>query len=220
MSADTVILPNSFAICCLAETYNAATASVFAHADNGSMACTVNDAKFLFAFRPLMNSNVRLFDAGDHVNRPLGVGFLCVPTDDCASGGASQFVFIRTYHTPTIPGVIISHSAISKQLNTSSYHMSSHLDDPGFILFPHRLRRCQDIYVSLQPTSKCGGLIFTQALILPTDDQHSAPIQPSPTRVHRLCSDHSSGPSTTIVDPTDGMSCQVCYDPPVLLDFR
>lgn len=204
----------------LAETYDATTTSVYAHADNGSMACTVNDAKLLYAYRLLVDSKVRLFDAGDHVHRPRGVGFLCVPTDDHKSGGAAQFVFVRTYHTPTIPGVIISHSAISKQLNTSSYHMSSHLNDPGFIHFPHRLRRCQDIYISLQPTSQRGGLTFTAALILPTDEQHNAPAPPWPTRVSRLCSDHSSGSSTSIVDPTDGMLCQACYNPPTVPDFR
>ena len=64
----------------LAETYDTKTASVFAHADNGSMACTASDAKLLFAYRPLAEeSKVRLFDAGDHVHRPLGVGYLCVP---------------------------------------------------------------------------------------------------------------------------------------------
>lgn len=214
------VLDDSFAVRRLAETYDAATTSVYAHADNGSMACTVNDAKLLFAYRPLVDSTVRLFDAGDHIHRPLGVGFLCVPTDDRASGGAPQFVFVRTYHTPTIPGVIISHSAISKQLKTSSYHMSSHLDDPGFILFPHRLRRCQDIYISLQPTSTKGGLTFTKALILPSNEQHFAPVPPWPTRVRRLCSDHSIDPSSSpsIVDPTDGMTCQVCHETPARAD--
>ncbi|KAI2502734.1 hypothetical protein MHU86_11719 [Fragilaria crotonensis] len=91
--------------------------------------------------------------------------------------GASSFVFVRTYHTPTIPGVIISLSAISRQLNTSSYHTSSHLDLAGFIHFPHRLRRNQDVYVSIhQPISKRGGLTFTEALILLNDEQHLAAI--------------------------------------------
>jgi hypothetical protein len=225
LSAETVLLPptspcESLAIRRLAETYDATTASVFAHADNGSMACTAHDSKLLFAYRPLVASNVRLFDAGEHVHRPLGFGFLCVPTDARENGGDSGSVFIRTYHTPTIPGVIISHSAISKQLNTSGYHMSSHLDDPGFIHFPHRLRRCQDTYVSLQPTSQRGGLTFTKALILPTDEQHTDPVLPWPTRIHRLCSDHVSGPpASSMLDPTDGMTCQACHEPPTP-DFR
>jgi hypothetical protein len=218
ISAETIHLPslpteNPYVIRRLAETYDASTTSVYAHADNGSMACTVNDAKLLFAYRTLVGSKVRLFDAGDHVHRPLGVGFLCVPTDNHASGGAQQFVFVRTYHTPTIPGVIISHSAISKQLKTSSYHMSSHSDNPGFIHFPHALRRCQDTYVSLQPTSQRGGLTFTKALILPTDEEHLASLPPWPTRVLRLCSDHSES-LQSIIDPTDGMTCQACHESP------
>lgn len=219
VSAETVTLPEispleSFSIRRLAETYDAETASVFAHADNGSMACTVQDAKLLFAYRPLAKPSVRLFDAGNHVHRPLGVGFLCIPTDARGIGGAPQFVFIRTFHTPTIPGVIISHSAISKQLDTSGYRLSSNFDTAGFIHFPHRLRNCQDVYITIQPISQRGGLTFTEALILPTDDQHSAPVPPWPTRVHRLCSDHSPDPlKSDIVDPTDGMHCKACHEP-------
>ena len=111
-SAETVSLPplhsdDPSVIRRLAETYDAATTSTYAHADNGSMACTANDASLLFAYRPLVNSQVRLLDAGDHIHRPLGVGFLGIPTENHEIGGGQQFVFIRTYHTSTIPGVII-----------------------------------------------------------------------------------------------------------------
>ena len=72
LSVETVLLPPcpppaSLAVRRLDETYDTATASVYAHANNGSMACTVNDSKLLFAYRPLTESCVRLFDAGDHV---------------------------------------------------------------------------------------------------------------------------------------------------------
>ena len=222
LSADTVYLPpdsppDTLAVRRLAATYDSETSAVYAHADNGSMTCTTNDAKLLFAYRPLVNSTVRLFDAGDHIHRPLGVGFLCIPTDHRGIGGAPHYVFVRTYHTPTIPGVIISHSALSKQLNTTSYFTSSHLDEVGFIHFPHRLRRCQDVYVPIQPISKRGGLTFTDALILPTDAQHRAPRPPWPNRVSRLCSDHQSSTSDTVLDPTDGMTCPACHLPPSLL---
>jgi hypothetical protein len=65
----------------LAETYDATTRSVFAHADNGSMACTTSDATLLYSYRPLtaQNTKVRLFDAGSHPHIPHGVGFLRVP---------------------------------------------------------------------------------------------------------------------------------------------
>jgi hypothetical protein len=132
---------------------------------------------------------------------------------------ASSFVFVQTYHTPTIPGVIISHSAISRQLNTSSYHTSSHLDAAGFIHFPHRLRCKQDVYVSIQPISKLGGLAFTEALILPDNEQHLAAIPPWPTCVHRLCSDHASDILTPhVINPIDGMTCKACHEPPVISD--
>ena len=114
------------------------------------MANTVNDASLLFAYRPLVASKVRLLDAGDHAHHPLGVGYLCVPTTDREIAGAPTSVFIRTYHTPTIPGIIISHSSMSKQLRTSSYHTSSHANEAGFIHFPHRLRSCQDVYITIQ----------------------------------------------------------------------
>ena len=87
---------------------------------------------------------------------------------------------------------------------------------PVFIHFPHRLRCCQDIFILIQPISTRGGLTFTEALILPTVEQHTASVPPWPTRVHRLCSDHSPSDSTSTLDPTDGMSCQLCHAPPTL----
>ena len=182
------------------------------------MANTVNDANLLFAYRPLHNSTVRLLDAGNHAHHPLGAGYLCVPTNDRGIAGAPTSVFIRTYYTPTIPGIIISHSAISKQLRTSSYHAFSHSSKAGFIHFPHRLRRCQDIYITIQPTSQRGGLTFTDALVLPTAAEHSAPLGPS-MRILRLCSDHRPGPPASIADSDDGMFCHACQLPP-LSDFR
>ncbi|KAI2491256.1 Reverse transcriptase (RNA-dependent DNA polymerase) [Fragilaria crotonensis] len=219
VSAETVVIEptptcDPVVVRRLAETYDPDTATVYAHADNGSMACTVNDSKLLFAYRLLGKSSIRLFDAGDHVHRPLGVGFLCVPTDNRGIGGAPQFVFVRTYHTPTIPGVIISHSAISTQLRTSGYYMSSHSDIAGFIHFPHRLRHSQDVFIPIQPISRRGGLTFTEALILPTHEQHIAPIPPWPTAVRRLCSDHSPDPAAPdVLDPTDGMTCPLSGSP-------
>ena len=210
--------PTTFVLHRLAATYDDDTSSVFAHADNGSMANTVNDEKLLFGYRSINASNVRLLDAGNHAHHPLGVGFLCVPTTDRGIAGAPTSVFIRTYYTPTIPGIIISHSAMSKQLRTSGYNVSSHSNKAGFIHFPHRLRRCQDIYITLQPTSQRGGLTFTEALVLPTDAEHTAPLRP-PARILRLCSDHQHGPPTSIVDSDDGIFCQACQLPP-LLDFR
>ena len=61
--------------------------------------------------------------------------------DNRGSPGGPPFVFIRKYYTPTIPGIIISHAAISKQLGTDGYNMSSFAEGAGHILFPHRLRR-------------------------------------------------------------------------------
>ena len=50
----------------LAETYDSKACAVYAHADNGSMACTTSDAALLFAYRVLHpdQTKVRLFDAG------------------------------------------------------------------------------------------------------------------------------------------------------------
>ena len=203
----------------LAATYDDATSSSYAHADNGSMANTVNDASLLYAYRPLQGAKIRLLDAGNHAHHPLGVGFLCVPTTDRGIAGAPTSVFIRTYHTPTIPGIIISHAAISKQLRTTSYFTSSHSDDIGYIHFPHCLRRCQDVYIIIQPTSQRGGLTFTEALVLPTANQHISAL-PFSMNVFRLCSDHQRVPPlATVANPTDGMFCQACQLPP-MSDFR
>ena len=42
---------DSFLLRRLAETYDATTRAVFAHADNGSMACTTSDATLLYSYR-------------------------------------------------------------------------------------------------------------------------------------------------------------------------
>jgi hypothetical protein len=202
----------------LAETYDQPRHLSFAHADNGSMACTANDRHLLFAYRPLTRTNVRLFDAGHHAHHPVGVGFLCVPVDNRGSPGGPLSVFIQTYYTPTIPGIIISHAAISKQLGTDGYHMSSFADGAGHILFPHCLRRAQDIYIILQPMARRGGLTFTEALITPTPEAHTAPL-PSDHFVRRLCTDHAQIAASTILDPINGMTCGACHSPPSP-DFR
>lgn len=103
------------------------------------MACTANDRQLLFAYRPLSCTNVRFFDVGHHVHQPVGVGFMCVPVDNRGNAGGPSSVFIRTYDTPMIPGIIISHDAISKQLVTNGYHMLSFTEGIGHIHFPDPL---------------------------------------------------------------------------------
>jgi hypothetical protein len=111
-------------------------------------------------------------------------------------------VFIRTYYTPTIPGIIISHAAIAKQLGADGYHMSSFAEGAGHILFPHCLRRAQDIYIILQPTASRGGLTFTEALITPTPEAYTAPLPPitlfadCAPNMHKSLRRRSSTPST------------------------
>ncbi len=197
----------------LAETYDRERQLSFAHADNGSMACTAIDHKLLFAYRPLRRTNVRLFDAGHQAHRPVGVVFLFVPVDNRGNAGGSLSVFIRTYYTLTIPGIIISHAAISKTLGTDGYHMSSFTEGVGHFHFPHCLRRSQDIYIILQPAASRGGLTFTKALIAPTAEAHLAPL-PSDQPVRKLCTEHAPVTAGTILDPIDGMACNACHSPP------
>jgi hypothetical protein len=188
---------NQFLLRRLAETYDAPPRSVYAHADNGSMACTASDASLLYAYRTLtassFNNKIRLFDAGGHGHQPIGVGYLCMsayrlppldtvpdqPTVPCS-------VFVRTYHTTTIPGVIISHSAISKQMKTPGYSTASFEDRPGFIRFPRQssvssAASASDVFLRIQPMRCRGGLTFTEALLIPTKDEHLAPLSLSAT---------------------------------------
>jgi len=188
---------DSFLLRRLAETYDATSRAVFAHADNGSMACTTSDATLLYSYRPLAarHSKVRLFDAGSHPHHPTGVGFLRVPAyrlpshtvDGLAPPDTTLLpcsVFVRTYHTATIPGVIISHCAIAKQLATAGYSMTSSEDTAGFIRFPHRAPSATstDTFVRLQPTRLRGGLTFTDPLYIPTAADHLAVLPCTPDR--------------------------------------
>ena len=87
-------------------------------------------------------------------------------------------VFVRAYHTATIPGVIVSHCAIAKQLKTkcNGYSTTSSDDVVGFICFPHRdpLPTTSDIFIRLQPTRLRSGLTFTEQLLVPTASEHLA----------------------------------------------
>ena len=172
---------DAFLLRCLVGTYNAEPRAVYAHADSGSMACTTSDATLLYAYRPLSphQTCVRLFDAGSHLHHPSGVGYLRVPAYCLPSLTAAMppdvpptpwCLFVRTYHTTTIPGVIISHCAIAKQLVAVSYSMTSLNNGNGFIHFPHRdpTALTSHMFIHLQPTYLCSGLTFTPALYIPT----------------------------------------------------
>ena len=119
----------------------------------------------------------------------------------------------------TPPPFPASSFRIPRFLGSSTPRAISHLDAAGFIHLPHRLRCNQDVYVSIQPISKRGGLTFTEALILPDNEQHLAAIPPWPTRAHRLCLDHASDILTPhVINPIDGMTCKACHEPPVISD--
>jgi len=202
----------------LSETYGPDSRSVFAHADNGSMACTTSDASLLYSYRTLSSNStkVRLFDAGSHSYHPDGVGFLCLPayrtpslslvTPDNAHTFVPCCVFVRTYHTTSIPGVIISHCAIAKQLTSDGYSMNSADDRVGLIRFPHKAPSptSEDICIRLQPTRLRGGLTFTESLIIPSPDAHVASFSCGP---HRFVVDTLALTSASTPDyfpPTSG----------------
>jgi hypothetical protein len=182
---------NQFLLCRLAETYDAPSRSVYAHADNGSMACTASDeTPLLYEYRTLtalsFNNEIRLFDAGGHGHQPIGVGYLCIPAYRLPPFDAVPdkptvpcSIFVRMYHTTTIPGVIVSHCAISKQLKTHGYGTAHVEDCPGFIRFPRlsisSSAHASDVSLHIQPMWCCGGLTFTEALLIPTTDKHLVP---------------------------------------------
>ena len=175
--------------------YDAEARAVYAHADSGSMACTTSDATLLYAYCPLSphQTRIRLFDAGSHLHHPSGVGYLRVPAYRLPSFTTAMppdiaptpcCLFVRTYHTTTIPGVIISHCAIAKQLGSVSYSLTSLDNGNGFIRFPHRDSTALtfDTFVHLQPTHLRGGLTFTPALYIPTAAEQSAALPRSADR--------------------------------------
>ena len=91
--------------------------------------------------------------------------------------------------------------------------MSSFATSPAHIMFPHRLRRSQDIYIILQLTASRGGLTFTEALIAPAPEAHLAPL-PSDQFVRRLCTEHTAVTASAILNSIDGMTCGACHSPP------
>ena len=193
------------------------------------MTCTTNDASLLFCYRVLSDSRIRLFDAGQHIHRPVGVGFLKVPTRATCVHDTTNYIFVETYHTDSIPGVIISHSSIAKQLSSDGYHMSSWPDRPGFIHFPTSTRTASnrsEVFISLQPTNLRGGLTFTDALVRPSTLERAATTLPSViAKLSFGCTTHSAMSDSAayhlLLDPTDGFHCRICHLPPRdLPDFR
>jgi Reverse transcriptase (RNA-dependent DNA polymerase) len=218
---------NAFLLRRLAETYDAPSRSIFAHADNGSMACTTSDSTLLYSYRPMQaqTCKIKLFDAGNHPHQPTGVGFLRVPafrlqlsatTDPPERESCS--VFIRTYHTASIPGVIISHSAISRQLATNGYTLATSEDQPGYIRFPLRsvaVSTARDVYVPIQPTRCRGGLTFTDALIIPTEIERSAPLPTPVASAGRYLLCDASVPRVSACPPGDFALVPNPTSPPV-----
>ncbi|KAI2490986.1 hypothetical protein MHU86_23588 [Fragilaria crotonensis] len=206
------VLPEPILLRRLAETYDRERQLSFAHADNGSMACTANDRKLLLPTAlSVAPTSASLTPVTMRIN--LSVSASCA----CRLIIVEMPEAIVRIHSDilhsTIPGIIISHAAISKQLGTDGYHMSSFSENIGHIHFPHRLRRSQDIHIILQPTASRGGLTFTEALIAPTAEAHLAPL-PSDQVVRKLCTEHAPVTAATILDPIDGMTCDACHSPP------
>jgi hypothetical protein len=116
---------------------------------------------------------------------------------DNISGFTPCCVFVRTYHTASIPGVIISHCAIAKQLLSDGYSMTSAEDRVGLIRFPAKTPSptTADICISLQPTRLRGSQTFIEPLLIPSPDAQVAPLSCGPHRfvVHSLA---------TLVAPT------------------
>ncbi|KAI2501854.1 hypothetical protein MHU86_12619 [Fragilaria crotonensis] len=150
----------------LSETYDPESRAVFAHADNGSMACTTSNASLLFSYRPLSStsSKVRLFDAGSHSHHPDGVD-------------SSAFLLLLFRPSLTM-SPRICHCAIAKQFASDGYSMTSSEDRVGMIRFPHRTPSAatEDICTRLQPTRLLGGLTFTDSLSLPSPADRLAPL--------------------------------------------
>jgi hypothetical protein len=118
-------------------------------------------------------------------------------------------VFVRTYHTASIPGVLISHCAIAKQLASNGYSMHSSEDRIGLIRFPSRAsaQPSEDICISLQPTRLRGGLTFTDALLIATSDAHVAPLPCGP---HHFV----ANPLITVVAPPPAYYPSSCSTTP------
>jgi hypothetical protein len=84
-----------------------------AHTDGGSMATTTNRRDYLWEYRALSSTEqrpvLRVADARAH--RPVGIGFLRVPT----KGSKHGFHPVRCYYTPSLPATILSPSAMARE---------------------------------------------------------------------------------------------------------
>lgn len=209
----------------LSHTFDAENQVTRAHVDGGSQATTCSDPLLLHGFKRFTSPQVLLRDAGKHPHRPTGIGYLKTRTVS-KNSDEQQYTYLQSYCTPTIPGVIISPGATSKQMNGNGHRTDAFNDAPGFLMISHKKRRSQDLFIRVGPTSGTGGLTFTEPLIRPTPVEHLEPLPKKKLHLlrslateHELCTEHTPTPISAdncpcphhdILNPLDGIFCAEC----------
>jgi Reverse transcriptase (RNA-dependent DNA polymerase) len=150
------------------------------HIDGGSLANCTNHRSALFGFRSC--SGPALQDAGDHIHRPVGRGWLKLPVRSLTSDCPPAHLWLDTWYVPSIGSTIISPTATGRLHGCSSYSTFASLVDHSvsYLRLHHCTRRSGDVDIAAHLHH---GLLFTTDFILPSLAERSS----RPDFVPALC---------------------------------
>ena len=151
---------------------------LFAHFDGGASASTTNRIEYLWFCRALVNCNVRLRVADGSVYTPSHQGYLCVPTRD------GEPKFVPCFYTPEIDATIVSpfRTCEASHCRGVSTYVSRD-QSVGEVTIHHPSRTAQDVIFSCQIFQ---GLLYSEALVKPSDEQRIAPLPKSELKVRQV----------------------------------
>ena len=187
------------------------TSKQHAHMDGGSMVTTCHDLRYVYSPKPIRKGSVCLRVADNRPHYPTHTGYLAVPCPHLPHG----YALIQTYLTPTLPVIIVSPDAISKQYQCEGYSAISYLNGQNCaVTLTHCLRHSQNITV---PCQLHRGLLYTEPIPLVSDDPDLADRIQNPTLdvlsttpCASCTSPDTPSPVHDINKPTPPVTCNAC----------
>jgi hypothetical protein len=176
--------------------------SICAHLDGGAMTSTTDLLRALWYATDIVRGSVVLAVADNRKHYPTKQGYLRVPTLDGDT-------LVPCYYTSTLPATIISPDAAGRALHCQGYTSVSSFDGSACnVTLRHCQRTAQDVTM---PATLQRGLLFTDAVIMPTKKDRSGPRPADKLRVSAIHFDahhdvHSSTPEVVPCDHTPAMN--------------
>lgn len=143
------------------------------HVDGGALATTTERKEYLWRYKEASHEErkrvlPRLKMADGTIHVPSGTGYLKVP---CVN--SPGFHFVESYYTPEVPATIISPDCLGRALGCDGYHTYSDFVNGSALLQLERCNLCPSPNMDFR-LQRIRGLLFTDHLIAPTEQEHLA----------------------------------------------